>query len=157
MAPNGAGVEDTLAGVPERRVPKVVRQGDGFSQLRREASMQQRLLNEQVVGNGPGDLGHFDAVGQAGPIKIRLADPENLGLSLEPAECRTVQDSIPISFGRMPVIPWGSRAFGITPLQQKLVHSLTTITWNAPATRLAAISRAFQAAAGYCWLLHYSL
>ena len=76
------------------------------------------------MGNGPGDLGSLDAVSQACAIKIRLSDAENLGFSLKPAKRRAVQNAVPVPFRRMPMILGRRRAFLVSTLQQKFVHTI---------------------------------
>ena len=99
-----------------------MRQCGGLSQFRNKAVMQQRLFEKQIVGDRAGDLRRFDAVSQSRSIEIRLTDAENLRLSLQPPECRAMQNAVPVSLGRMPVIFGRHRVFEISTFQQEIIH-----------------------------------
>ena len=71
----------------EGRMSQVVAQGDG---------LRQRLVEPQGLGDGPGDLGDLQRVGQARPVVIPLRGQEDLCLMLEPAECLAVQDPVSV-------------------------------------------------------------
>ena len=72
-----AGLELVLARVGERRMAEVVGQGDAFGQI---------VVQSQRLGQRAGDLGHLQAVGQAGAEVIALVRHKHLGLLLQPAE-----------------------------------------------------------------------
>jgi hypothetical protein len=101
---------------------QIVGQSRSFRQFRREAMFEQRLLNEQIVGDCTGNLRRLNAVGKTRAIEIGLANTENLGFPLQPAKRSTMQDTIPVSFRRMPVILRGGRHIFVSPLQQKFIH-----------------------------------
>jgi hypothetical protein len=77
-----------LARMSERRVSKVVRQGDGLSEVR---------LQAEGRGDGPCDLGHLEGMGQAGTVVIALMGDEDLGLLLQTPEGRGVNDPVPVA------------------------------------------------------------
>ena len=81
-------VKGVLPGVPERRMPQVVREGDGFGEV---------LVEPQRAGDGAGHLHYLQRVGQARPIVIPLRREEDLGLMLQPAEGLAVNDAITIA------------------------------------------------------------
>jgi hypothetical protein len=90
--------------MPEWRMPEVMRQRNRLSQLRSQAACQQWFLGQQVVCDGPGELGGFNAVGQTRPVEISLTDAKDLSLSLESAKCRAVQYPVSIALSRVPVV-----------------------------------------------------
>jgi hypothetical protein len=72
--------------MPKGRMSQVVRQSGSFGQFRHKATLKERILEQLILCNGPGNLGDFDAVSKARAVKIRLADAENLRFPLQPAE-----------------------------------------------------------------------
>ena len=54
-------VEGRLAGVAERRMAEVVRQGDGLGQV---------FVEAELPGDGAADLGDFQRVRQAGAVMV---------------------------------------------------------------------------------------
>lgn len=64
-------VENIFAGVAERSMSQVVSQGDRFGQV---------LVEAKGAGNGPGNLGDFQSVGQPGPEMVFDRRNKNLGL-----------------------------------------------------------------------------
>ena len=73
VVPEPAGaefVENRLADVAERGVTQVVAEGDGLGQV---------LVQVQRPGDGPGDLAHFEGVGQARPVMVASRRDETPG------------------------------------------------------------------------------
>ena len=81
-------VQLVLARMSERGMSQVVRQGDGLGEVG---------LQAQGRGEGPGDLGHLEGMGQAGAVVIALVGDEDLGLLLQPPEGRGVDDPVPVA------------------------------------------------------------
>ena len=77
-----------LAGVPERRVPQVVRQADALHQV---------FVGAQGAGDGAGDLRDLQGMRQAGAVIIALVIDEDLRLVLQAAESRGVQDAVAVA------------------------------------------------------------
>lgn len=115
-------IQGLLSSMPERRMTQIVGESGGLGQLRDQASVKQRMLHYEVMGDRPGNLRSFDAVRQPRAIKIRLPDAENLRLPLQPPKSSTVQDAVPIPLSRVPMIFGRGRRFFVAALQQKLVH-----------------------------------
>jgi hypothetical protein len=101
---------------------QIVSKRSSLGELRGKAAPKQRLIDQQIVSDCPGDLRSFDTVGQARTIEIRLADAENLRFSLQPAKRSAMQDSVAISLCRVSMILGGSRIFVVSTLQQKIIH-----------------------------------
>jgi len=82
-------VEGAFPGVPERRMPQVVRQayrlGEGF-------------VEPEQLCNRPGDLCDLDAVGQTRAVVIIEARCEYLGLAFQAAKCGAVNYTVAVSF-----------------------------------------------------------
>ncbi len=68
-----------LAGVAERRMAHVVREGHRLREV---------LVQVERAGQRPGDLGHLQGMRQAGPEEIALVRQEDLRLVLQPTERR---------------------------------------------------------------------
>ena len=83
-----AGVERGLAGMPERRMAKVVSECQGL----REVFVEPERTRQRAR-----DLRHFQRVGQAGAIVIALVRDKDLGLVLEPTECGRVNDAVAVA------------------------------------------------------------
>ena len=84
-------VEDPLAGMPERRVPEIVAEGNRFGQL---------LVQAKHLGDAAGDLGHLEGVRQPGAVVVAGRRKEHLRLVLEAAEGLAVDDPIAIALKR---------------------------------------------------------
>ena len=82
-----AGVERILAGVAEGRVAEIVGQGQGIGEV---------LVETELAGDGAGDLGHFEAVGEPGAVEIAHVVDEDLGFVLQLAEGGAVDDAVPV-------------------------------------------------------------
>jgi hypothetical protein len=80
-------VQRILARVPERRVTEVVRERNGFDEI---------FVDAQIAGDAACDLRDLEGVGEARAEQIAFVVHEDLGLVLEPAERRTVDDAIAI-------------------------------------------------------------
>jgi len=80
-------IEDLLPCMAEGGVSQVMGQGNGLGEV---------LIEPQGLGDGPGDLGDFQGVGQPGAIVIAGGGEEDLGLVLEAAEGLGVDDPIPV-------------------------------------------------------------
>jgi hypothetical protein len=72
----------------------------------------QILVGAQVAGKRAGDLRHFERVGEARTVVIAFVIDEDLGLVVEPAEGRRVQDAVPIARVRRAC---GTRRLGHKP------------------------------------------
>jgi hypothetical protein len=81
-----AGVQRILAGVAERRVPKVMSEGNALGQV---------FVQSQCPGNRAGDLGNLDGMGQPGAEQVAFVIDEYLCLVLQTAEGRGVDDAVP--------------------------------------------------------------
>src|SRR5690349_643912 len=88
-----AGVERTLAGVPEGRVAEIVRQRQRFGEI---------LVEPELARQRAGDLGDLQRMGQAGAVMIALMEHKNLGLVLEPAKRGRVDHPVAIPAERAP-------------------------------------------------------
>ena len=67
---------------------EVVRQRDGFGQV---------FVEPQGAGEGAGDLGDFQGVGQPRPVMVLFGVNEDLRLVLEPPKGLGVQDPVPVA------------------------------------------------------------
>ena len=120
-------VQHVLAGVPERRVAKVVPERDRLGQL---------LVQAQHLGDGPGDLRHLQRVRQAGAIVIACRGEEHLRLVLQPPEGLAVDDAVAIVLkGRANVVfqlgaqsPPGSRAARRLRRQHRVLAGFQRLT-----------------------------
>lgn len=81
-------VEGGLAGVSEGRVTEVVGQGDGFGE---------RFVDAEGDGEGAGDLGDFEGVGEAGAEMVVVGGGEDLGLVFESAESGGLDDALAVA------------------------------------------------------------
>ncbi len=81
-------VEHGLARVAEGRVPQVVRQGNGFRQV---------FIQLQGFADRPGDLGHLQGMGQAGPVIIPLMVDEHLSLVFQTPESGGVDHPVAVA------------------------------------------------------------
>ena len=80
-------VHDVLAGMAKRSVPQIVGQRDGFGQI---------LIETQNAGNGPGDLRHFQRMGQPGAVVIPLMVHKNLRFVFQTAKSAGMNDTVTI-------------------------------------------------------------
>lgn len=76
-----------LAGMTERRMPQIVGQSQRFRQI---------FVKPQCTRDGTGDLGHFQAVCQPGPVMVPLVIDEHLCLMLEAAKGGGMDDPVPV-------------------------------------------------------------
>ena len=81
-------VHHPLAGVAEGRVPEVVAEDQALGEL---------FVEPEGAGRAPADLRPLQAMGQARPVVVALVVHEDLGLVLEPAERRAVDDPVPVA------------------------------------------------------------
>ena len=84
-------VESALTGVAERRVADVVDQGEGLGEV---------LVEAEAGGNGAGDLGDLDGVGEAGAEVVGGAAGEDLGLAGETAEGSGLDNALAVTLER---------------------------------------------------------
>src|SRR5690606_34894731 len=98
-----AGVQFVLAGMAERRVAQVVRQGDGLDEV---------FVQAQVASDGARQLGHFQAMGQARAEQIPFVVDEDLGLVFQQAEGVAVDDAVPVPLEGVAAL---RRGFRVTP------------------------------------------
>src|SRR6476646_8955923 len=84
--------EHLFAGMPERRMPEVVRQRDGFGQV---------FIKAQGPRDGAANRRDFDGVGEPRAQMIAGAVEENLGLVLETTKRARVNNpsTIALEFG----------------------------------------------------------
>jgi len=80
--------QSLLAGVAEGRVPDVMGEGDGLDQV---------LVRPQGSGEGLGDLGNGDGVGQPGAVEVAGVVQEDLGAVLEPPEGLAMDDTADVT------------------------------------------------------------
>src|SRR5690349_2164124 len=85
-----------FAGMPERRMPEVVRKRDGFGQV---------FIKAQGPCDGATNRRHFDGVGEPRAQMIARAVEKNLGLVLETTKCARMNNAstIPLEFGPISV------------------------------------------------------
>ena len=96
-------VERILAGVGEGRMPDVVGQGEGFGEV---------LIESEGGGDGAGDLGDLDGVGETIAEMIGKAGGEDLGLGFQAAEGARVDDAVAIALEGVAVRMLGFRDSG---------------------------------------------
>ena len=88
VAVGEVGVEGVLGGVAARTVAAVVAEGDGLGE---------RDVEPQRPGDGGGDLGDLEGVGEAGALVV-VGEDEDLGLAGEaPEGGGTVQDAVAVA------------------------------------------------------------
>ena len=80
--------QGVLAGMAERRMAEVVGQAQRLGQI---------LVEAERPGDGPADLGDFDAVGQADPEMVAVGSDEDLGLVPQPAEGDRMDDAVAVA------------------------------------------------------------
>ena len=80
-------IQRPLSGVAEGGVAKVVGEADGLGQV---------LIEPQRPGDGAGDLGDFQRVGQAGAVEVALRREEDLRFLLEPPERLAVEHPVTV-------------------------------------------------------------
>src|SRR5450631_3498155 len=83
-----AFVERILARVPERRVPQVVSQANGF---------RQHFVQTQCARDGACNLSHLERMREPGPKQVSLMIDEHLGFVDQPAKYRGMHDSIAVA------------------------------------------------------------
>ena len=81
-------IELALAGMAERRVAEIMGERQGFGQV---------LVEPERPGDGAGDLGDLDRMGESGAVMIALVIDEDLGLVLEPAEGGGMDDAVAVA------------------------------------------------------------
>ena len=96
-------VEGVFAGVAERRMAEVVRQGDGLGQV---------FVEAELAGDGAADLGHFQGVRQAGAVVVVGLGDEHLRLVHQPAKGGGVDDAVAVALVEGAV---GVLRLGMTP------------------------------------------
>lgn len=82
-----AFIEGAFAAVAEGAVADIVGEGDGGGEV---------LVDAEGAGEGAGHGGHFDGVGEAGPVVILGAVNEDLGFVFEAAEAFAVDDAVAV-------------------------------------------------------------
>lgn len=80
-------MEDPLTRMAERGVAQVMSQGNGLHQID---------IQLQGFGNGPGDLGYLQGMGQPGALLVIHTGDEHLGFAGQAPEGRTVQHPVPV-------------------------------------------------------------
>jgi hypothetical protein len=86
----------------------------------------------QERGDGTSYLCHFERVCEPGTVKIEFAREKDLGLGLEPAKRRAINDSVPVGLKRRTIVvrlSWSHR-LEIEPVVELIFyqapHSQTT-------------------------------
>ena len=79
--------QHVLAEMPEGRVAQVVAEADGLDQV---------LVELEGAGDGPGDLGDLEGVGEADPEVVPFGGQEDLRLVRQAAEGLGVQDAVAV-------------------------------------------------------------
>jgi len=93
-------------------------------------------------------------MGQTRSIKIRLPDSEDLCLALEPAKSGAMQDAVPVSLRRMPMILGRGRALLVSTLKQEFVHIFRKRRMSNIEQQ---ISKCFLHFCGSIFLVRYSI
>ena len=83
-----AGVERALAGVAERRMAEIVRQRQSLGEV---------LVEAERAGQRPGDLDHFQRVGQPGAVMVAFVVDEDLRLVRQAPERGGMDDAVAIA------------------------------------------------------------
>jgi hypothetical protein len=78
----------------EGRVAKVMSQGHGVGEI---------LVGAKVLAHAPGDLGHFQSVGQPGSIVVAFVISEDLGFVLEAPEGFGMDDPVSVPLKSCPI------------------------------------------------------
>ena len=81
-------VEGGFAGMAKRGVTEIVAEGDGLSQ---------GFVETEGRGDGPGDLGHLQHMGQSGAVMIASRGEKDLGFVFETAEGLGVGDPVAVT------------------------------------------------------------
>ncbi len=81
-------IERAFAGMAEGRMAEIMGKRQPLGQV---------LVGAEVAGERAGDLRHFERMGEARTVVIAFVIDEDLGLVVEPAERRRVQDAIAIA------------------------------------------------------------
>src|SRR6185437_5944193 len=85
------GVERLLAGVTERRMAEIVREGERLGEV---------LVETEHPRDRARDLRDFEAVGQPGAVMIALVVDKDLRLVLQPAKRGRMDDAVAVSLKR---------------------------------------------------------
>jgi len=107
-------VQFVFTGVRKRRMADVVAQGEGFGEF---------FIEMERRGDGSGDLGDFDGMGQPVPKMIRNAWRKNLRLIFKPSKSPRMDDPVAIALELAAV---GMLQFGISP-------AAATFDWKTQA------------------------
>ena len=95
-----AVIQGVLAGMPERRVAQVMRQGNGFGEV---------FIYGEGAGDSAADLCHFYGMGQAGAKHIAFMIDEYLGFVFQAPEGGTMHNAVAVSLKLSAVV---GRRFG---------------------------------------------
>src|SRR3546814_6589311 len=90
----------SLAGMAERRVSEVVREGERLGQV---------FVEPEAARQRARDLRHLDRMGQARPVVVALVIDEDLRLVLQAAEGGRVDDPVAVALERRAVGRLGFR------------------------------------------------
>jgi len=93
-------VEGSLTGVPKGSVAHIVGHGHGLGQLG---------VDEQSARQRAGDLGHLKGMGEPSAVVIALVDDKDLGLVLQTAEGRGMENAVTVALKRRTVGVFGLR------------------------------------------------
>src|SRR5258706_1941185 len=94
-APDGRSnvIERVLAGVPKRRVPEIVREGQRLGEV---------LVQRQHAGQRARDLCNLERVRKPRTVVVALVLNEHLRLVFQPPEGRGMDDPIPVALMAAP-------------------------------------------------------
>jgi hypothetical protein len=81
-------IKDVFAAVAERAVTDIVRKADGFGEI---------FIDAESAREGSSDGGHFDGMGQPGPVVVGGAVDKNLRFIFEPAKTAAVQNTVAVA------------------------------------------------------------
>ena len=88
-------VERPFTAMAEGRVAQIMTQRNGLDKI---------LVEAEGLRDRPGVLGHFQGVGQTGPVMVARRRQKDLCLILEPSKGFAVQDSVPVPLKGRPDI-----------------------------------------------------
>ena len=88
-------VEGILAGMPERRVPEIVRKGNRLAEV---------FVQPEGTSYGARDLGNLEGVGQASTVVVAFVIDEDLRLVLEATKRPGIHDPLAVALKRRSVL-----------------------------------------------------
>jgi hypothetical protein len=88
-----AGFKRALARVAERRVSQIVGEGNSLGQI---------VVEAEAARQGPGDLRHFDRMGEPSAEVIAVERDENLRLMGEPSKGGRMENAVAVALKLSP-------------------------------------------------------